>query len=212
MKTKNYLFTIFLCLSFLAYAQEDKAFFNLNMDSQIDVRSTSSGNYKIITVEVSNFGSATMTVHFPEGGIFVNLDSTEQNLMVLFYDKLVVAPGKTEEIVISTACINPKRKVPKKGRTTWLYDYDKKMGDLIGSYHENRGLVELATGKEHHDSFEKRHNFLQMCVWVYYDADKKQIIDFATKYLFDGNRQSATQFVDVFYPLAVTFINIYKTL
>ena len=210
MKTLLLVFAIFSIVNLSA--QEDKAFFNLNLDSQIDVRSKSSGNYKIITVEVSNFGSATMTVHFPEGGIFVNLDSTEQNLMVLFYDKLVVAPGKTEEIVIGTACINPKRKAPKKGRTTWLYDYDKKVGDLIGFYHENRGLVELATGKEHHDSFEKRHNFLQMCVWVYYDADKKQIIDFATKYLFDGNRQSAIQFVDAFYPLAVTFINIYKSM
>ena len=61
-------------------------------------------------------------------------------------------------------------------------------------------------------TFDKRHNFLQMCVWVYYNADKKQILDFATKYLFDGNKEQATLFVDVFYPMSVTFINIYKSM
>jgi hypothetical protein len=51
-----------------------------------------------------------------------------------------------------------------------------------------------------------------MCVWVYYNADKKQILDFATKYIFDGNKEEATLFVDAFYPLAVTFIEIYKSM
>ena len=34
------------------------------------------------------------------------------------------------------------------------------------------------TGAEHHNTFEKRHNFLQMSVWVYYNADKKFFQDF----------------------------------
>ena len=210
MKTKLFL------LSFLSivnlFAQDDKPFFNLNVDSQIDITATSEGTYKIINVEVSNFGSETVNVIFPEGGIFVNLDSTEQNLVILFYDKLSIGAGKSEEIVIGTACANPKRKIPSKRRTTWVYDYDAKVGDLIRYYHQNRGFIELMTGSEHHDSFDKRHNFLQMCVWVYYNADKKQILDFATKYLFEGDKEQAKLFVDVFYPLAVTFINIYKGL
>ena len=210
MKTKLFLLS-FLSIANL-FAQDDKPFFNLNVDSQIDITATSEGTYKIINVEVSNFGSETVNVIFPEGGIFVNLDSTEQNLVILFYDKLSVGSGKSEEIVIGTACANPKRKIPSKRRTTWVYDYDVKVGDLIRYYHQNRGFVEMLTGSEHHDSFDKRHNFLQMCVWVYYDADKKQILDFATKYLFDGDKEKAKLFVDAFYPLAVTFINIYKGL
>ena len=210
MKTKLFLLA-FLSI-FNLFAQDDKPFFNLNVDSQIDITATSQGTYKIINVEVSNFGSETVNVIFPEGGIFVNLDSTEQNLVILFYDKLSIGAGKSEEIVIGTACANPKRKIPSKRRTTWVYDYDAKVGDLIRYYHQNRGFIELMTGSEHHDSFDKRHNFLQMCVWVYYNADKKQILDFATKYLFDGDKEQAKLFVDVFYPLAVTFINIYKGL
>jgi len=198
--------------AFSLFAQEDKSFFELNNDSQIDIRATSEGTYKTIKVEVSNFGNETVNIHFPIGGLFVNLDSTEQNLVVLFYEKLVVGAGKTNKILIGTACANPKRKVPKNNRTTWKYDYDKKLGDLITFYRENRGIVEMMTGAEHHDTFDKRHNFLQMCVWVYYNADKKQILDFSTTYLFDGNKEQASIFVDAFYPLAVTFINLYKTM
>ena len=149
MKTKLILTLLSIMTVFSLFAQEDKAFFE--HDSQIDIRATSKGTYKVINVEVSNFGSETVNVHFPAGGVFVNLDETEQNLVVLFYEKLVVAAGKTEEILIGTACANPKRKVPKNNRTTWRYDYDEKVGDLIRYYHENRGFVELMTGAEHQE-------------------------------------------------------------
>jgi hypothetical protein len=212
MKTKIILTLLSVMTTLSVFSQQDKAFFELNQDSQIDITATSDGTYKTIKVKVSNFGSETINVHFLEGGVFVNLDETEQNLVVLFYEKLVVAAGQTEEVVIATACANPKRKVPTKNRTTWKYDYDKKVGDLIRYYNENRGMVEMMTGAEHHDTFEKRHNFLQMCVWIYYNADKKQILDFATKYMFEGNREQATLFVEAFYPMAVSFINIYKSM
>ena len=113
MKTKSILTLLSIMTAFSLFAQEDKAFFELNNDSQIDIRATSTGSYKDIKVEVSNFGNETVNVHFPVGGLFVNLDSTEQNLVVLFYDKLVIGSGKTEEVLIGTACANPKRKVPK---------------------------------------------------------------------------------------------------
>ena len=212
MKTKIILTLLSVMTTLSVFSQQDKAFFELNQDSQIDITATNDGTYKTIKVKVSNFGSETINVHFLEGGVFVNLDETEQNLVVLFYEKLVVAAGQTEEVVIATACANPKRKVPTKNRTTWKYDYDKKVGDLIRYYNENRGMVEMMTGAEHHDTFEKRHNFLQMCVWIYYNADKKQILDFATKYMFEGNREQATLFVEAFYPMAVSFINIYKSM
>ena len=182
MKTK-YFFKLFMMLvSLSSFSQNTNAFFDLNFDSQIDIRATSSGDFKNISVELSNFGNSTTKIYFPVGGMFVNLDSAEQNLVVLFNDVIEVKPDIKEKIIISTACANPKRKPPKNGRTTWVFDYDPKIGDLIQYYHDNRGMVELLTGSEHHNSFDKRHNFLQMCVWVYFDADKKQITDFATKY------------------------------
>ncbi len=210
MKLKLLFTIISTILSMSIHAQTDKAFFELNLDANVDVRSTSSSSYKTIKVELDNFGSEDINVHFPPGGLFINLDSTEQNLVVLFYDKIELKQGESKSLLIATGCANPKRKSPKQGRTTWVYGYDAKVGELISFYHENRSIVELATGAEHHETFEKRHNFLQMCVWVYYDADKKQILDFATTYLFDGNKEKATVFVDAFYPLAVTFIDLYK--
>ena len=51
-----------------------------------------------------------------------------------------------------------------------------------------------------------------MCVWIYYNAEKQQILNFATKYMFNGNKDQAKIFVDSFYPLAVSFINLYKSM
>jgi hypothetical protein len=210
MKLKLFLvFSLFIS-SFSINAQTDKAFYSLNLDDDIDIISTSGFTYRHINVEVSNFGTEDINVHFPPGGFFVNLDSNEQNLVVLFYDVLEVKAGQKESALIGTACANPNRKPPKKGRTTWIYDYDEKLGKLIMFYHENRAIVEIATGKEHHETILKRQNFLQMCVWIYYDAEKEQILKFATTYLFNGNQESAEFFVETFYPIAVTFIDLYK--
>ena len=210
MKLKLFLvFSLFIS-SFSINAQTDKAFYSLNLDDDIDIISTSGFTYRHINVEVSNFGTEDINVHFPPGGFFVNLDSNEQNLVVLFYDVLEVKAGQKESSLIGTACANPNRKPPKKGRTTWIYDYDEKLGKLIMFYHENRAIVEIATGKEHHETILKRQNFLQMCVWIYYDAEKEQILKFATTYLFNGNQESAEFFVETFYPIAVTFIDLYK--
>ena len=199
-------------ISLTAFSQDNEAFYKLNNNSQIDIIATSSGSYKVIKVEISNFSSESVNVYFPPGGIFVNLDSTEQNLVLLFNKKVLIEAGKYKEISIGTACANPKRKVPRKNRRNWKFSYDQKVGGLINYYHENRPFVEMVTGSEHHNTFDKRHNFLQMCVWIYYNADKKHILDFATRYLFDGDKNQASLYIDVFYPIAVTFINIYKSL
>ena len=211
MKFKYFFTALILLFSISLFSQEDLAFFDLD-NSQINIVSTSKGNYRVIEVEVSNFENKSVNIHFPPGGFFYNLDKSEQDLVVLFYDKVLVESGTKKDIVISTACANPKRRAPQNGRTTWNYGFDKKIGDLILYYHQNRAIVEMMTGEEHHNTFEKRHNFLQMCVWIYYDADKKQILDFATKYMFDGNKNQAQLFVDSFYPLAVSFINLYKNM
>ena len=125
MKLKLFLvFSLFIS-TFSINAQTDKAFYSLNLDADIDIISTSDLTYRHINVEVSNFGTEDINVHFPPGGFFVNLDSNEQNLVVLFYDVLEVKAGQKESALIGTACANPNRKPPKKGRTTWIYDYDE---------------------------------------------------------------------------------------
>lgn len=201
-----------LLISTFSLAQESKPFFQLNNDSDIDIRATSVGSYKFIDVTLTNFSRSNKVVEFPLGGFFLNLDTTEQNLVVLFYDQIKLDASSTSEIRIGTACANPNRKAPLKNRTTWVYDYDPKIADLLNYYHTNRSMVEIFTGAEHHSNVEKRQNFLQMCVWCYYNAEKSQIIDFATQYIFDGNKQDAINYVDVFYPLVVTFIDMYKQL
>ena len=209
---KNIL-TTFLVFSFLnIFSQSEGDFFNLEDYPDVDISATSFGSYKAISVKVSNFTNEKIKINFPEGGFFINKSDLEQNLVILFYDELVVDLNKSEEILIGTACANPNKKVPSKGRTNWTYSYDVKIGDLIRYYNINRPIVEIITGLEYHDTQQKRHNFLQMCVWVYYDASKDQILNFATKYIFDNNKEQAKEFVDVFYPIAATFINLYKEL
>mgnify|MGYP006133537093 FL=1 len=209
---KNILILISLISSINLFSQTEGEFYNIVDYPDVDISAISNGTYKSINVTVSNFTNESLKVSFPEGGVFINKSDQEQNLLVLFYDYLTIEANKTKIILIGTACANPKKKVPSKGRTNWTYSYDKKVGDLIRYYNNNRPFVEILTGPEYHDTQPKRHNFLQMCVWVYYNADKEQILNFATKYIFDNDKEKAREFVDVFYPLAATFINLYKGL
>ena len=207
---KKIIILISLIFSINTFAQTEGDFYDIVDYPDVDISATSNGTYKSITVKISNFTNESLKVKFPEGGVFVNKSDLEQNLVVLFYDYLSLDPNTSSEIIIGTACANPKKKIPRNGRTNWTYTYDKKIGDLIIFYHNNRSMVELVTGPKYHDTQPKRHNFMQMCVWVYYNAEKEQILNFATKYIFDDDKQKAKEFVDVFYPLAVTFINLYK--
>mgnify|MGYP001158571188 CR=1 FL=1 len=209
---KQTLFIIALIISTNVLSQTQGSFFDLADYSNVDISATSNGTYKSINVKISNFTNENIKVDFPEGGIFVNKSNLEQNLLVLFYDYLVIEPNKSSYILIGTACANPKKKIPSKGRTNWSYSYDKKVGDLIRYYKNNRSFIEMVTGPEFHETQAQRHNFLQMCVWVYYNADKEQILTFSTKYIFGNNKEQAKEFIDLFYPMAVTFINVYKEL
>ena len=213
LQIKNILLIVFLFNILTTFSQNNnKAYFQYSNDSQIKINAVSNNSYKSLNVKVYNSSDETVTVYFPEGGFFRNSVSTEQDLLVLFNKELNVRAGENKEIVIPTACADPNKTAPANGRTSWTYDYDKKIGDLISFYHQNRIMVELLTGAEHHSTFEKRHNFLQMCVWVYYDASKSQILSFSTKYIFDGDSNASKEFVDAFYPLASSFIVMYKNM
>ena len=151
-------------------------------------------------------------MNFPTGGFFENENNSEQDLVNLFNKELEVPANGTSFITLSTACANPGKAAPMIGRINWSYSYDQKIGVLLDSYHSNRTAVEFMTGPQHHNTAEKRHHFLQMFVWVYYDASKKQILDFATKYIFEGDRRAAENYVDLYYPIAKLFIDTYKRL
>ena len=209
---KKILILISLISSINLFGQTEGKFYNIVDYPDVDISAKSNGTYKSISVKISNFTNESLKVTFPEGGVFINKSDLEQNLLVLFYDYLIIDVNKSKDILIGTACANPKKSVPRKGRTNWTYSHDKKVGDLIRYYNNNRPFIEILTGSEFHDTQPKRHNFLQMCVWVYYNADKEQILNFATKYMFDNDKQKAKEFVDVFHPLTVTFINLYKEL
>tara|TARA_Y100000739_G_scaffold168797_1_gene146707 strand:+ start:672 stop:1298 length:627 start_codon:yes stop_codon:yes gene_type:complete len=207
---KKIILLISLFLSFSLISQEEQTFYNLS--EEVSISSSPKNSYKSMEVKITNNLDEAINIHFPEGGIFLNDNKSAQDLVVLFYDKIVLSSGRSEKKVVYTACISPKKRAPRSSDKKWTYSYDQKLGDLIRYYHKNRVFVELATGKEHHDTFDKRQNFLQMSVWVYFDAEKNRIIDFATKYMFDGDKKAAEEFVDTFYPISKTFLDLYKRL
>lgn len=204
----NFLFCLFLCQ--FSLTQNSYPFYNLEDESDIFINAITNTGYKNITVNITNNSDEEILVRFPSGGFFNNSSESEQDLVNLFKKTLDVPANSFNTIILSTACANPKKSAPRVGRTDWSYSYDQKIGLLLENYHSNKSMVELMTGPKNHSTSQKRHNFLQMFVWVYYNADKKHILDFATKYIFDGNRRSAEIFVDVYYPIAKLFIENYK--
>tara|TARA_B100001758_G_C18119344_1_gene457876 strand:- start:45 stop:680 length:636 start_codon:yes stop_codon:yes gene_type:complete len=201
----------FLLFSFsLIFSQESYNFYNLSDEPKIVINSIANVGYKNITVSIINNSNRKISINFPPGGFFNNEVDSEQDLVNLFRKKLDVSANETGTITLSTACANPKKAAPAIGRINWSYSFDHKIGILLENYHANKSIVELMTGPQNHSTSQKRHHFLQMFVWVYYNADKKHILNFATKYIFDGNKKSAEIFVDIYYPIAKLFIENYK--
>ena len=211
MKILASFLTLFF-FAFLSSAQIDLAFFELDNSLNIDVTAKSNGTFKSINFTISNLSNQESIIHFPLGGLFINREESEQNLVVVDYDKITVPANTVKTIEIEVACANADKKAPRKNRTTWDYDYDSKLRELLLFYYENRTLIEYMTGSHNHDTQIKRHNFLQMCVWVYYGDDKQHITSFATTYIFDGDKDAAETFVDVFYPMVSIFLELYKNI
>ena len=205
-------FLSFLFFTFLASSQIDFAFFELDDNSDIEVFSKSNGTFNTINVSISNYSNKEYIIHFPLGGVFLNKEESEQSLVVVNYDKITVLANSDKTIQIKVACADADKKIPKKNRTTWDYGYDPKLEELLLYYFDNKTLVEYITGTHNHDTEIKRHNFLQMCVWVYYGDDKQHITSFATTYIFDGDREAAVAFVEVFYPMTTLFLELYKNI
>tara|TARA_B100002052_G_C15834515_1_gene577066 strand:+ start:136 stop:786 length:651 start_codon:yes stop_codon:yes gene_type:complete len=207
-KIKSLLIVIYL-FSLSLFSQEDLPFFYLD-ESNVSIYSENKGKFKEMHVSLKNDSDKSVVVHFPNGGVFVNGNDAQQDLVVVISDNIKLAPGKSSDIKIYTVCASPGKQAPNYGNDSWTYSFDERIEPLLTFYSENRSVVELATGSEFHDTFEKRHNFLQMCVWVFYDAKEKDVLNFATKNLFNNNKERAQDYFDIFYPAAVTFIKLYK--
>ena len=209
------ILTSFLSLFFFAFiasAQIELAFFELDNSVDIDVIAKSNGTFKSINITVSNSSNQESIIHFPLGGVFINSEESEQSLVVVSDDKITVPANIVKTIEIEVACADADKKAPRKNRTTWDYGYDPKLEELLLFYYDNTTLIEYMTGVNNHDTKIKRHNFLQMCVWVYYGDDKQHITSFATTYIFDGDKDAAETFVDVFYPMVSIFLELYKNI
>ena len=205
---KTILF-IFLAASISAISQSSFSLKDIDRQSGIDYSIKNNGTYRNINVTINNRSSTSKKAKVECGTVFRNSNSSEQNLVVLFYDELSVNSGSQSSVRLVTACMDAAKGAPSSS-SRWTIDYDQGVGRLIEYYHSFRPAVAMLTGPEHHSTKEKQINFLQMAVWTYYKCDKSHIVEFSAKYMFDGDKEAAEQYVEVTYPLIEVFIEQYK--
>ena len=206
---KNTIFLIFTLMSTCLIGQSTFSLKDIQRQSSVTYSLSNNGTYRNMNVAINNRSSITKKAKVECGTVFRNSNSSEQNLVVLFYDELSVNAGNQKSAVLVTACMDAAKRAPSSS-SRWTIGYDKGIGRLIEYYHSFRPAVALLTGPEHHSTKEKQINFLQMAVWTYYKCDKSHIVDFSAKYMFDGDKEAAEQYVEVTYPLIVVFIENYK--
>jgi hypothetical protein len=208
----KYLFlTISIIYGSFCFSQSSKYIYNIDNNSEINVGCKSSSSYKSIRVDIQNRANRSYDFEIPCGTYFENGRSNEQNLVVLFSETVYIEDGQKRSVEVTTACMNADKASPSS-HSNWRIKNDKALGDLIRFYHENRSIVAIMTGDEFHSTRSKQADFLQMSVWAYFNADKKHILNFATKYMFEGDKEQAELFVDTTLPLIQIFTAYYKTL
>ena len=193
-----------------AFGQQSVELYNIGSHDNLNAEALGLNTYRKIKVNLSNSGSSDKKINIPCGTFFENGNPSEQGLVVLFKEKVNLGANASTSIELTTACMDASKAAPSS-HSNWTIKNDKGLGDLIRYYHSNRSTIALMTGNEHHSTREKQINFLQMAVWSYYDCDRKHIVNFATDYMFDGDRDSAESFVDTTLPLIRIFTNLYKT-
>ena len=209
MKEKIILFTLFLLVVISAKTQQNIELYNLNSYNNFNATVNSLGTYRNISVNVNNGTSSSKNINVSCGTFFENNRTSEQSLVVLFKETEYLSSRGSKNIKLTTACMDASKSVPSN-HSNWKIKNDKGLGDLIRFYHLNRPMIGMMTDPNLHSTKEKQINFLQMAVWAYYDCDKNKIIDFSTKYMFDGDRQAAEEFVNLTIPMIKTFIAYYK--
>lgn len=193
-----------------AISQETVELFNVDNFSNINADVRGLNTYRKIKVNLSNTGSSDKKINISCGTFFENGNTNEQSLVVLFKDRTYLDGNERSSVELTTACMDASKASPS-GHSNWTIENDKGLGDLIRFYHSNRSMIAMMTSSDQHSTREKQINFLQMAVWAYYDCEESKIVDFSTKYMFDGNRQDAQDFVDITLPMIKIFTELYKS-
>ena len=202
--------SIFFLLTYLTnHGQNEFKLYDYSLNENADISVLSVSSYRKVNISLKNKTYSNFSVDVPCGTVFENSISGEQNLVVLFQETVYLDSKERKSREIITACMDASKRAPTN-HSRWTIDNDKALGDLIRFYHNNVSIVSMMTGAEHHSTKAKKAAFLQMSVWAYFDADKKHILSFATKYMFNGNKEEAELFVDATLPLIKIFTNYYK--
>ena len=185
--------------------------YKLVKNGKIFATITATGTQKSIRISIVNPNSVSYRVVFPYGTIFWSADEGYQNLALTVNNEIVVPASSAVSVTIETACMNAGRPVPPKGFMDWTVRYDSGLANLLTFFYSGQALFGTVIKPEHLSTKEKKKEFLQGIVWVYCDATKKQMRKFAGKYMFES-RDEADAWVDIMYPLAKQFIDLYKVM
>jgi len=195
----------------LARAEVKGSVYELVKDGKILVGLTSTGSQKTIRVHIINPNSEQIKVVFPYGTIFWAGDTKYQNLALVVNSEITVTAATAGNVVIETACMNAGRAVAPKGYDDWKVRHDAGMANLLTFFYSGQAMFGNVIKPDFINTKKKKRDFLQGIVWVYGDATKKQMRKFARKYMF-SSREEADTWVDLMYPLAKQFIDLYKVM
>ena len=191
-----------------AWAQTEKTgtIYELVKGGQFKAGVVSNGTYQSIRVGLQNMTDDSYKVELPYGTVVRSGDERYQSLAMVVTASIAVGPKKKGFVDIQTACMHPHRAVAPKGFANWTVGVEPGLRSLLEMFYQ---YVESLGGPEFLGNEKERHNFLQACVWMYYDTSKPMMLGFARKYMFE-KPEDASLFVEEMYPMAESFLSMYK--
>jgi hypothetical protein len=176
----------------------------------LHLEASSSGRYNAIALVLRNTSGTSHSVAINLGAYFRASNTSYQNLAALESRTVRVAAGAEARVTLATACMDPARGVAPSQYTGWSATRDPGLGLLLKFLDTGAAMLRPFVNPEFFSTPEKRTNFKQAVVWVYYDASKDRMTSFASAHMFGGDRARAAKFIDAVYPAAKTTIQIYK--
>lgn len=201
------LFLVFL-MAGPALGQPEKVgtIYELVKSGKFKAGIVSNGTYQSIRVGLQNLTDDKYKVKLPFGTVVRSGDKRYQSLALVVTASISVGAKKQGYVDIKTACMHPHRGVAPKGFAKWTVGVEPGLRQLLEMFYQ---YLESLGGPEFLGNEKERHNFLQACVWMYYDTSKRMMLVFAKKYMF-GKPEEAQLFVDEMYPMAESFLAMYK--
>ena len=174
---------------------------------------------KSVEVMIRNRSGSEKTIELTADQWFQSQDgsTTYQDLAIVFPVEVTVPGGQTKRVIVKTACKQAQRGAAPVGHPLKLGKTnreDRNFGNLIVAYHAPgfHETVVTMTGSQYHDTEEKKRNFLQLTTWIYYESEKRHMVQFAAQHMFGGDERAARNFVDTFYGPAKKAIQMYKAM